>query len=338
MALETEIQTIKGLLACRQRTEAIVASLAEIETDNPEIQGDLRTARGLARGLQETLLKLDIDCNGLRYSKPASAQMTIQEVLSAARRGEPELNGDEESRIAGAAADVGDPTHLEVLDLLDKAQPTRGWTLGAVLPMTPEERKNAARWAITKDGPPPPEVSRKMLEDLLLMDSDPDLILLLSWVDIHVVSVGWQEDVRGWVAEWASLAHRHDRGETDLPAIPDLPDVLEPGDSAFQEVLDVLAASDVGCTRPTVVQRMEGSCPAVLYVFDALVESGYVQLADRQHYMNNVDSVSSDEIATLRGVVLNLARRLPAGDESEPVEEPELAEEEAEAEYQDIPA
>lgn len=334
MGLETDRQTIHGLLVNRGRVENVEAFLRDFTPENEVVKADVHKARGLAHALGFSLRKLDMDCNDLANATLPSGQMTIDDVLKAAKKGETALTAAALEQVAAAAE--GEPmeepepepehptapepppeaaapepatetTALELVKLLREAQPHRGWTVGAVLPMDHADRAAARSWC--EHGAPDPVpsvVSRQILEDLKPMAYTEHARTLLSWVDVHLpADFAWASTLHAEAASWAMAMHRVARGESGVE-VPEMPATFLPPETIYGKILE-LDGADVG--REGIVEALKDECPAVGYAVDALAilveEMG--EVVDTEE----LESIPEPWLEPLAMIAINLGAHRP---------------------------
>lgn len=247
--------------------------------------------------------------NSIMQGVKANRQMAIFETLTGAKPNIQLVKPGPSPRLATAPAA---PIELpDLLDLLRRAQPERGWTLGAVAGFTAAERQTAAAWARNyQDSPAPPEVSRQILEDLDPFERQEDLATLLRWVDISPGGSGdWPDNDLSAVIEWALLAHRFDRGESGVH-VPLLPQVLAP------DVDDVVAIAHrfsqsgaTGLSRAWLLEHLGSKYLSVAYVFDALQLTGALTNTHNGHYQLADDEISEALVDAVISAVMVIAQR-----------------------------
>ncbi len=103
MAGETDFQTITGILKARTKIEEVMAFLRNMDPENETVVTNVRQSRGLCKALEVALWDLDTICNELRNAKRPSAQTSIDDLLRAARKDQPQMEGVDTDLITEAA-------------------------------------------------------------------------------------------------------------------------------------------------------------------------------------------------------------------------------------------
>ncbi len=271
MPKEGDRKTSKGLLKARDKTEDIMATLANIDAESDMVATEVRRSRGLAAAMKKQLFRLDEVIQHEAQGRTAP-QMSLEEVLQGAFVNMPGLRDDERAAIRAAAKRgeemPDDPDEEEEEDGEEDGgrppRPSRSPSAdnaevffaapavvaealaaaGRPIPETfisiwpGDARSSALAWARKKqeggDPPQPPVLQKRYLEDLDLSAPGEGRRELAGWMRLPL-ALGDDEEAWAILGEWMVTAHRRDRGERGVHMV-ELPDIMLPSVELLAEV------------------------------------------------------------------------------------------------------
>jgi hypothetical protein len=339
MGIETDQGTRVGLPRHRSKVQGVEAFLRAGDPQNVTVQRTWRRSRALATILNKSLLDLEVACERIAAAKEPDPQMNIEEAISHAAIHDPALNqGDrnylreqlaaadgesaasQQSAGTGTAPAVAPPPHVTremALAELQKSQPERNWSLGALGQWEQGEIDAAYWWALNSEAVPvPAHVEQVFFEELdLTVTGDVATLLSFPGIEIEVTPVAideWSDELFVEVVAWASALHLRQRG--DGGEVGEMPATFVPSEGDFEDVLGLIGAEggDRGVTRLLVLNHFHAEIPAVAFVFEALFELDHIQRVGHSELFTFKAAADAAAFERLHQVVGNLGRGLPA--------------------------